>query len=184
MSQTMDLVDLSDLLGLVAGQDKRAFKSLYSATSAKLFGITLRILKDRDLASEALQETYIKVWQNASRYDEGKSRPITWLVALARNTAIDSLRRREPARMGGDNDEDALERVADPQFGRVDPAHRQTLKGCLEELDEVQRRCVILAYCEGYSRAELGKATGKPEATVKTWLRRGLLRLKSCMDRE
>ncbi len=178
----MELADLGGLLRQVAAQDRHAFKSLYSATSAKLFGIILRILKDRDLASDALQETYIKVWQNAGTYDAGQSRPVTWLVAVARNTAIDALRRRAPSRLVVE-DEDALEQIADPLVSRLDPADRQTLRGCLKELDDVQRRCVILAYCDGYSRAELGQATGRPEATVKTWLRRGLQRLKACMER-
>ncbi len=186
MSQAAAAVagDLEQVLGRVARRDASAFQSLYSATSAKLFGIILRILKDRDLSSECLQETYVKVWTNAAQFDPRSGRPITWLAAIARNNAIDTLRKRQAANaVTRDEGENALEQVADEMMSRIDPVQSVTLRDCLEELEDTQRQCVVLAYVEGYSRTELGERYSKPEATIKTWLRRGLMRLKECMDR-
>ncbi len=131
-----------------------------------------------------LQETYLKVWQNAGRYDAASGRPVTWLASIARNTAIDTARRRrEPVLAATGGDEDPLTDVPDERAAAVDPVNREALRGCLGELEETQRRCVVMAYCEGYSRAELAEACATPQATIKTWLRRGLMRLKECLDR-
>ncbi|WP_417678305.1 sigma-70 family RNA polymerase sigma factor [Roseibium sp.] len=185
MQQSDAKADLEHLLARISGGDRAAFQNLYSATSAKLFGIILRILKDRDSASEVLQETYLKIWRNADRYEAASGRPVTWMAAIARNTAIDVLRqRRERPLDVSDDGDDPLERIADERYAKVDPVHRETLRGCLGELEEALRGCVVQAYCDGYSREELAKAYDMPQATIKTWLRRGLMRLKECMDRE
>ncbi|WP_348272828.1 sigma-70 family RNA polymerase sigma factor [Pannonibacter tanglangensis] len=176
--------DLEPLLRAVARGDRVAFRALYDATSAKLFGIALRICRDRDKAQDVLQDAYVKVWQNAGRYDPQGGRPITWLAAILRNTAIDQIRRGRVLTAELAAEEGVLEAVADPAPGLLGHADRSTLRACLGALEDVQRDCVVLAYCEGYSREELAVRYDRPEATIKTWLRRGLMRLKDCMDRE
>lgn len=176
--------DLAPLISATARGDRPAFRALYDATSTKLFGVVLRICRDRDKAQEVLQEAYVKVWQNAARYDPASGRPITWLAAIARNAAIDQIRRGRAQSLEVVQEEGELEAIADPAAGLMGHADRSTLRVCLGELEDIQRDCVVLAYCEGYSREELAVRYDRPEATIKTWLRRGLMRLKDCMDRE
>lgn len=174
--------DLERLLGDIARGDRRAFQALYGATSAKLYGVVLRISRDAGLAQDVLQETYVKVWTRAGRYRGSEGSPIGWLVAIARNTAIDGIRRRSDIALGMDADgrsvvEDLAAAVAGP-----DPEDTRALKGCLEALEEPQRDCIVLAYCWGSSREELAEKFDRPVGTIKTWLHRGLLNLRACLD--
>lgn len=176
--------DLEMLLARVAAGDRAAFGRLYAATAAKLFGIVLRISRDRALAEDVLQDTFVRVWRNAARYEPDSGRPITWMAAIARNAAIDALRRRRAhdVRVVADVEEDAAGEIADDRALAVDPADREALRTCLGRLEEQQRQCVLLAYQDGCSREELAERFGRPVGTIKTWLHRALARLKECLD--
>jgi RNA polymerase sigma-70 factor (ECF subfamily) len=180
---THDALDLERLLESVAQGDRAAFSSLYAATSSKLFGIVLRISRERSLAEDVLQETFVRVWRNAARYERGSGRPITWMASIARNAAIDAIRQRK-VHDGRHSDapQDAIENVPDEQAGLLNPADTETLKTCLGRLEAEQRSCVLLAYHHGYSREELADRFDRPVGTIKTWLHRALARLKDCLE--
>lgn len=175
--------DLTKLLGRIANQDRAAFAKLYDATSAKLFGTVLRILKDREKSEEVLQEAYVRIWNNAGRFDAAKASPITWMATIARNRAIDEARRRNPSEPGDDT---VFDRMADPapQPDRQAAAREgiRRLDTCLGELEPPRGEMVRLAYLDGLSRDELADKFDQPVGTVKTWLRRSLQQLRDCMS--
>jgi len=176
---------LSALLARSGGGDRRAFAELYRMTSAKLFGVALRILRRRDWAEEILQESYLNVWNHASDYAASRSAPMTWMTSIVRNRSLDWLRRArcEDARedyellAGNLRDEapDPLERLAQS-------ATASALVRCLERLDEHQRQCIVLAFVHGLSHPELAQQMNQPLGTVKTWIRRALARLRTCLQ--
>lgn len=175
-----DATHIATLLRRVAAQDKAAFAEVYSATSAKLYGIALRILKRRDLADEVVQDTFVRIWQRAGDFDPQKASPISWMCAIARNRALDEVRRKQAASI-----EDHPEVMEFPAADSGDPLvlgeEAAKLKECLERLDPDKRQMVLLAYCEGASRDELAAKYSEPVNTVKTWLRRSLAQLKGCL---
>ncbi|MGL4397781.1 MAG: sigma-70 family RNA polymerase sigma factor [Hyphomicrobium sp.] len=170
------------LLARVARKDRDAFGELYRATSAKLYGIILRILHRRDLADEVLQEVYVKVWERAGDFNPSKASPITWLASIARNRAIDEVRRKTPSSL---EDHPEILDVASDELGALDTVLRgedgQRLAECLSRLEPDRQHMVTLAYCEGLSREELGIRFGQPANTIKTWLRRSLAQLRTCL---
>lgn len=176
-----DEAELQRLIGAVAGGDRAAFRALYRATSAKLLGVALRILKDRGQAEAALQETFLAVWRNAGSYDATAGRPMTWLASIARYRAIDARRKMREAPMASEDGALALEQMADPAQP-LDRFEVEALRRCLRALDAEARELVVLAYCEGYSREELAERTKRPVNTIKTRLRRGLIALRLCLD--
>lgn len=178
------VTDLEALIGRVANGDRAAFERLYAATSAKLFGIVLRISRDRAMAEDVLQEAFVRVWRHAPRYQAASGRPITWMAAIARNAAIDAVRQRRviDARLDDRAGDDAFAGIPDETTLAVDPGDREALRVCLGRLEEEQRRCVLLAYVDGLSREELAERFERPVGTIKTWLHRALARLKECLD--
>ena len=174
--------DIADLIARCALRDRAAFRDLYTRTSAKLFGVSLRILKDRSEAEEALQEVYVKIWQRADRYVAGSYSPISWLVAVARNHALDILRARKPI---ADEIDVALEIAdlgPDPERAAVEKSERTRIDSCLAELDGDKAEAVRGAYLDGYSYDELAERHGVPLNTMRTWLRRSLLKLRECLS--
>ncbi len=175
--------ELSELMARVAKQDRTAFAEVYRATSAKLYGILLRILRRRELADEMLQEVYIKVWERAGDFDPARASPITWLATIARNRALDEVRRKTPVSL-----EDAPEVLELPDEGRLASDWAELagdvrqLKGCLDGLEPDKAEIIKLAYMSGLSREELAQRYQKPVATIKTWIHRGLRQLKDCLD--
>ena len=174
---------ISDLLVRVAAQDRAAFAALYSASAAKLMGVTFRILGNRAEAEEAVQEVFTRVWLRAGRFDASKARGMTWLIAIARNHAIDRIRARPDAQFDGD---DALLTVAD-----TTPSAEATLsaKGdarriadCFDTLDPDRAAAVKGAYLNGLSYQDLAARFSVPLNTMRTWLRRSLLSLKDCLE--
>jgi len=163
--------------------DREAFAALYQATSAKLFGVCLRVLNSRDEAEDALQDIYVKIWRNAGRYQAGGYSPMTWLITIARNHAIDRLRARRA--QGGEIEEAEL--VADgrpgPEALAIASAERGRLVGCLSELPEDRAQAVQLAYLHGETYADLAARFDVPLNTMRTWLRRSLQKLKECLLR-
>lgn len=172
---------LAGLLEATARGNHAAFQALYRETAPKLFGVVLRITGNRAIAEEVVQETYVKVWQSAHRFAPEAGHPVAWLATIARNRAIDRIRAEKVERMSVP-DEEALERLPAPSGG--DPAMRESLRHCLDGLDEDARRCVVLAYCAGYSREELAERFEKPVGTIKTLLFRSMRLLKACLERE
>ena len=174
--------DIADLIARCALRDRAAFKTLYDRTSAKLFGVTLRILKDRSEAEEALQEVFVKVWQRADRYVAGTTSPISWLVAVARNHSLDILRARRPP---SDDIDVALE-IPDagpsPERATQDSQERRQIDDCLGTLEPDRADAVRGAYLDGYSYEELATRYAVPLNTMRTWLRRSLIKLKDCLS--
>lgn len=175
--------ELCDLLARVARQDRTAFTEVYRATSAKLYGILLRICRRRELADEMLQEVYIKVWERAGDFDPARASPITWMATIARNRALDEMRRRIPVPL--DDAPEVLDMADDARLASewVELAGEvKQLAGCLEGLEPDKAEIIKLAYLSGLSREELAQRFGAPVATIKTWIHRGLRQLKDCLD--
>lgn len=175
---------LAALIGRVADGRQEALRALYDHTAPKLFGVILRIVRDRGAAEDVLQDAYLRVWQGAAGYAPEAGRPMAWLAAIARNRAIDLVRRKGevPMPVSEDDDEDWLTRIADPRDSEAAFLDRDALLACLGRLEPAQRDCVVLAYCEGLSREELALRYDRPVNTVKTWLHRGLASLRGCLD--
>jgi RNA polymerase sigma-70 factor (ECF subfamily) len=167
----------------VAERDRAAFAELYQRTSAKLYGIVLRILRRRDVAEEVLQEIYVQIWERAARYDAMRGSPLAWMAVIARNRALDEMRRKGPVL--ADDSPEALE-IASDEADPLDLLERsealRRLRQCLDRLDPDRREVVLLAYREGLSREELGRRFARPAGTVKSWLRRSLLQLRDCLS--
>jgi RNA polymerase sigma-70 factor (ECF subfamily) len=174
---------LAELLAEVSRGDRQAFRKLYDRTSAKLFGVVLRIVRNRELADEVLQEAYVRIWQGASRFDPGSGRPMTWMISIARYAAIDTIRKRTDAKLKtADEYEDRVRNIAAPDDQERDVMVQRELLRCLGQLAETQREAVLLAYCSGHSRDELAAHFAAPVPTVKTWLRRSLIALRHCLE--
>lgn len=166
----------------VAAHDRVALRHVYDMTSAKLFGICLRICADREAAEDILQDVYIKVWNRADRFDVGRASPITWLCAIARNSAIDWCRsNRRPATFP----QEAAEGVADEALSAdmlIESAqNRLRLFDCLDQLDQQQNASIRAAFLDGLTYAELADRMAVPLGTMKSWIRRGMQRLKECI---
>ena len=176
--------DLADLILRVALRDRQAFDRLYAATSAKLFGTCLRVLKNRAEAEDAVQEVFVKIWLKADRFAIAGQSPMSWLIAIARHQAIDRLRARRDR--AAQLDEDALS-IRDPRPGpeaqAVTTGERRQLDGCLHELAPERANAVRAAYLDGDSYADLAARHDVPLNTMRTWLRRSLMLLKECLQR-
>ena len=174
---------LARALQRVAGGDRAALAEVYSATSAKLFGICLRILPDRQEAEDALQEAYLTVWRNAGRFDAARASPITWLAALTRNRALDRLRGRKSVPLEG---LDLAAAVADPADG-ADRMLEQGEEGarlgaCLGRLERADTALIRAAFYQGSTYTELAARASTPLGTVKSRIRRALLKLRECLS--
>ncbi len=173
--------EIAQLISRCALRDRAAFATLYARTSAKLFGVTLRILKNRSEAEEALQEVYVKIWQRADRYRAGAYSPISWLVAIARNHAVDILRARKPVSSDIDEAFDIADPAPDPERAAVASNERAQIERCLGTLDGDKADAIRGAYLDGYSYEELAERHSVPLNTMRTWLRRSLMRLRDCL---
>ncbi|MCC5809008.1 MAG: sigma-70 family RNA polymerase sigma factor [Ectothiorhodospiraceae bacterium] len=174
---------LPDLLARCVLRDQTAFAALYQATSAKLYGIILRILKRESWAEEALQETYLKIWNGASGYSAVRGRPMTWMISIARNQALDYVRRSEYRASGEETELSDTLPGADSPHQAAEISHElERLRRCLAQLSDDQRACFLLVYHEGFTPMEVAGLRQWPLGTVKTWIRRGLQRLKACLE--
>jgi RNA polymerase sigma-70 factor (ECF subfamily) len=175
---------LAALLARSALRDQHAFAEVYQLTSAKLYGVALRILRRQDWAEEVLQECYVSIWNHAGNYAVQKSAPLTWMTSIVRNRCLDWLRRpRQEAT--GDEYDIAVEAWQDDAPGPMEQmlasSEAAALARCLRELESRQRQSIMLAFFNGLSHSELAKHMRQPLGTVKTWVRRGLERLKGCL---
>lgn len=175
--------ELEQLIARTAMGERAAFSDLYTRTSAKLFGICLRVLNDPAEAEEAAQEVYVKVWRSADRYRVNGLSPMTWLITIARNTAIDRLRRRREAQPGLDAVETLADGAPGPEAQAVASGERTRLAVCLGELEDTRAEAVRRAYLGGETYADLAARFDVPLNTMRTWLRRSLLKLKECLTR-
>jgi len=173
-------LQLPELMRRTARGDKQAFANLYQATSAKLFGVALRISGRREIAEEVLQEAFVAVWGRAKDYDPVRGSVMTWLVTIVRHCAIDQLRHQQSRPEGHSAPEDILTSYV--ATGRTDiSAELRALQRCLEELDAQPRKAVLLAYLYGLTRDEIAARLKVPVGTVKSSLWRSLERLQRCL---
>lgn len=186
-------LELARLLGRSGLGDRSAFAGLYEHTSSHLFAVILRINRDRAQAEDILQEVYVNVWRAARSFDAAQSQPLTWLTSIARNRAIDSLRRgktqpqvQAPSGAAGQEDEDVYDRIADtaaePLALLSRASEARALEACMQGLSALQRQCVALAFFHGMSHAEVAAQLRQPLGSVKSWVRRALLVLKACLQ--
>ncbi len=185
MAQNTPSDRLVALLRRCAAEDRRAFDSLYHATAPKLYGVAHRILERDSWAEEALQDAFVNIWRHAGRYDPALGRPMTWMIKIVRNRALD-MRRSAVYR----TDEVVWSAEADQRLSGDNPAaqaetNRELARvmRCMQELEPPQRRCILLMYHRGYTAVEAASRLTLPVGTVKTWCRRGLMAIRDCLAR-
>ena len=189
-------IELAELLSRTALGDRACFSRLYERTAAHLLGVVVRITRNQELSEDIVQEVFVNVWRAAKDFDARLSQPMTWLTSIARNRAIDSLRRRQtqPATVsthmpatGDGEDRDLLQDFASDAAGPLQlleqAADAKALRQCLQVLNGPQQQAVALAFYQGQSYSEVADHLSQPLGTVKSWVRRGLLSLKACLER-
>jgi RNA polymerase sigma-70 factor, ECF subfamily len=177
------------LARIAAGRDQAAFAELYAATKGKLFAVVLLIVRRRDHAEEIIQDAYVRIWSNANSYRPSLGSPMTWMISIARNLAIDHARKtgREPSA-----DESvllalpsecptAIEMIEAMEDDCAAIAQQQRVLSALQALNPLRRDLIVAAYIRGESRAQLSKKVGVPINTVKTWIRRALLEVEAIL---
>ena len=176
---------LADLLARTALSDQQAFAELYRLTSPHLYAVALRILRLSGPAEEVLQESYVNIWHHAGSYVAAKSQPLTWMTSIVRNRCLDQMRRREVDTVTIDDEEPGM-MLADDRPNPIDmllsSADALAVRSCVEGLEAGQKQAIALAFYRGLSHSELASHLRQPLGTVKSWVRRGLERLKACLD--
>lgn len=182
-SDSSPAVTIEALLAAVAHGDRRAFTELYRLTHRRLYAIALALLRQPDAAEDVLQETYLAIWRTAGQYQAGRAPALIWLMAIIRHRAIERLRqrRRRALETWAEPLADEALQVPDPSQLPVDHlAH--AIQACLRRLSAEQSRAIVLAFFHGLSHEELAARLQTPLGTVKSWVRRGLLQLKGCLE--
>jgi RNA polymerase sigma-70 factor (ECF subfamily) len=176
--------ELEQLLGRCAEQDPKALEQLYQRVAGTLLAVVMRILRQRDLAEDALQDVFVRIWLQSRQYDQIRGRPLAWMISIARYRAIDLVRAQRRV-------VPIVEEDLPPQLIAGDAAHeasgessrtQNALQRCLEILSAPQQRCLLLAYQEGLSHTAVATTLGLPLGTVKGWIRRGLQSLRRCLE--
>lgn len=174
---------LSDALVKTGRGDRAAFEIVYQQCSAKLFGVCLRIFPDRQEAEEALQDAFLTIWSKAATYQSGRASPISWLVTVTRNRAIDRLRARGKAGLANI---DEAANVPDPaplaEEQLMASADNAALHGCINGLDNRDAHFIRGAFLGGATYADLAEKEGEPLGTVKSRIRRALIKLRACLE--
>ena len=173
---------IEKLIARVALGDRAAFNALYQATSSKLFGVTMRILSNRQEAEDALQEVYVKVWNRASSFAPGGYSPMAWLVSIARNQSIDLIRQRRGGHVDIEEAFDLADTAPLPEQVTVQKSESREIARCLATLEADRANAVRGAYLDGQSYEELAEHYKVPLNTMRTWLRRSLMKLKDCLE--
>lgn len=176
---------LMELLARTALADQAAFEQLYRLSSPHLYGVAVRILRESAAAEEVLQESFVSIWHHAGSYVAAKSQPLTWLTSIVRNRCLDRLRRREVDAVTMDDEEHEMTIAADGPTALemlISGADARAVKACVDALESGQKQAIALAFYQGLSHSELALHLKEPLGTVKSWVRRGLERLKSCLD--
>ncbi len=186
---TLEPQQLKILLAAVARKDADAFRSLYEATSSKLFGFALRILIKRESAEEVLQESFVSIWNNAASYQASLAAPMTWMTTIVRNKAFDLLRRVDHT---GEIDADTFDKDVMDALESAEPTplaalqltqDSRALAGCMARLEGLHRQAIAMAFYHDMSHSEVAEHMKLPIGTVKTWIRRGLERLRVCLHK-
>jgi RNA polymerase sigma factor (sigma-70 family) len=171
-------------LGRIAAGDRTALQTVYRLTSAKLFGVCLRILGERSEAEDVLQEVYVTVWRKAAAFEASRASPMTWLIAIARNRSIDRLRASRRTR--NMDPIDAAAAVADTTAGADSAVElvqdHARLHSCLESLASHERAALRGAFFDGNTYEDLAARMTVPLGTMKSWIRRALIKLKACLE--
>lgn len=180
----MDHDAVAPLLAQVANGDQGAFASLYQNTSGKLLGICLRVLSDRAEAEDVLQEVYVTIWNKAASFDAGRARAMTWLGTIARNRAIDRLRSlpAPSTRASFELAEEAPDLSPSPSANAESADNKVRLDACLDQLEPRRQVLIRTAFFDGATYEELASRSGSPLGSIKSWIRRGLMQLKACLD--
>ena len=177
-----DADPLRPLLAQCALGNRQAFETLYRTVSPRLHGVAMRFMGRQDLAEEVLQEAFIRIWYNASRYEAHLAAPMTWMINITRNLAIDQLRKRREQPLA-DGQEDALLDESPSAHDLLDSERdARALNRCLDTLDGMQRQSITVAYFQGLSCSELAEHLAAPLGSVKSWIRRGMKRLRRCLE--
>ena len=181
---TAELEALEPLLCASGNGDRAAFAELYRLSASRLYPIALRILRRPEAAEDVLQEAYVLIWRKAAQFHPSRGRPLPWMAAIVRNRAIDRLRAQAREPQDPAHWDDLAEGLADPAASASAAAAPDALavRGCLERLQENQRQAILLAYYGGLTHEELAARLEAPLGTVKSWVRRGLLQLKDCLE--
>jgi RNA polymerase sigma-70 factor, ECF subfamily len=175
--------ELCRLLGGCAARDEAALQRLYELASPLLFACLKRMLRRRSIAEEALQDVFVTIWQRAGQFRRERGRPMGWLMSIARYRAIDILRRERLApALSSDWAEDAAASETPQDTAAAWLPGAALLERCLALLTERQRECLELAFVGGHSHEEVARLTGAPLGTVKSWIRRALQALKTCLE--
>ena len=176
---------LMELLARTALADQSAFEQLYRMTSSHLYGVAMRILRESAAAEEVLQESFVNIWHHAGSYVAARSQPLTWLTSVVRNRCLDRLRKRDVDTVNIDDEEHAMaiaDRSPMPLELLLSGAEANAVRRCVETLDAGPKQAIALAFYQGLSHSELARHLKEPLGTVKSWVRRGLERLKACLD--
>jgi RNA polymerase sigma-70 factor (ECF subfamily) len=185
-----DPQQLRTWLAAAAARDAKAFRSLYDATSPKLFGYALRILHKRELAEEVLQESFVSIWNSARSYQSQLAAPMTWMAAIVRNKALDALRRTDGTlEINVETfDSSILNALHDPGATPIEAlqisSDARALAYCMSMLEGLHRQVIGMAFYHDLSHSEVAQQMAIPIGTVKTWIRRSLERLKTCLAKE
>jgi len=171
------------MIARVSLGDRAAFSALYDATSGKLFAVCLRVLKNRSEAEDALQDTYLRIWNNADRYAVTGHSPMTWLITISRNLSIDRLRARKADTVDLESVGELTERRPGPEEISIATSEHRQITICFNELPEDRAAAVRGAYLDGASYQMLADQFDVPINTMRTWLRRSLIALKECLSR-
>jgi RNA polymerase sigma-70 factor (ECF subfamily) len=175
--------ELAALLAACGRRERAAFERLYRATSPKLFGVAVRILRREDWAEEILQDCFVSIWQHSQDYAPGLAQPMTWMTSIVRNRCLDWL--RKPALEVPDEDDAIAEATEADMPGPLalleTSGEAAAIRRCLQDLEPRQRQAIALAFFEGLTHSEIAAHLREPLGSVKTWVRRGLMRLKSCL---
>lgn len=186
-SNSLNTLQLNTWLRGAAQKDALAFRQLYDASSPRLYGLALRILRRRELAEEVLQESFVSIWHHAGDYQAGLSAPMTWMTTIVRNKSFDLLRRLQvDAEIDGEDfDERVLASLRDPAANPADAlelsSEAKALAACMSALEERHRHVVGLAFFHDLSHSDVAQKLALPIGTVKTWIRRSLARLQACL---
>ncbi|TSD80652.1 sigma-70 family RNA polymerase sigma factor [Pseudomonas sp. KBS0710] len=170
------------MLAQCALGNRQAFETLYRSVSPRLHGVALRFMGRSDLAEEVLQEAFVRIWYNASRYEAHLAAPMTWMINITRNLAIDQLRKHREQPLAEGQQEAMLDDSPSAHEQLDSEREARALNRCLDSLDGMQRQSISVAYFQGLSCSELAEHLAAPLGSVKSWIRRGMERLRRCLE--